>query len=259
MRRLVEPEIIDDPSTTQEDVAYLLRCVQVTNRRLGGIDSMLDCLKEWSARWPRTQPVTMLDIATGSADIPLAAIAWARDAGFDLRITGIDANQRVLKVAREWCATEPAIRIVEADAMQLLDDAASPFAPESFDYVHAGMFLHHLSDEDVPRMLRAMHRLARVGVIWNDLIRSRRGYAVAWIATLGRAIRHDCLASLRAGFREDEVNRIASAAGVTYAKYRERFRDQRFAMAGEKPGAWSSSGAVTIPPPEPARVFAGRE
>ncbi len=83
-------------------------------------------------------------------------------------------------------------------------------------------------------------KLEHKPIIWNDLIRSRRGVAVAWVATLGRAIRHDCLASLRAGFTRDEVVSIASHAGLGYVGYRERFNDQRFALAGEKPRAWES-------------------
>jgi hypothetical protein len=226
--------MIDDPSTSQKEVEYVLKCVRVTNKRLGGIDTMLDCLKAWSVKWPRDRAVTMLDIGTGAADLPLAAVQWARSAGFSLKVTGLDTNERVLGVARSVCGHEPAITLLHADATLLLDEDTSPFANGSFDYVHAGMFLHHLSDAEVPRMLGAMDRLARAGIIWNDLIRSRRGYAVAWLATLGRPIRHDCLASLRAGFTEPEVHAIATRAGVHYTRYHERFRDQRFSLAGER-------------------------
>jgi ubiquinone/menaquinone biosynthesis C-methylase UbiE len=245
MKRLVEPELIDDPATSKDRLEYLLRCVRLTNSRLGGTAVLLDCLKAWCHRWPRNRPVTLLDIGTGSADLPLAAADWARSAGFRMHITGIDANPRILDVARRLSAGRKDIELHLCDAMNLLNRGTSPFADASFDYVHAGMFIHHLDDATVPRMLAAMNRLARNGVVWNDLIRSHRGYAVAWLATIGRAIRHDCLASLRAGFREREVLELAAQTGLEYASYRERYNYQRFSLAGEKPGAWSTTDADT--------------
>lgn len=241
MQRRVEPEVIDDPSTPMAKLEYLLECVRMTNSRLGGTNLLLDCLKQWSARWPRGRAITMLDIGTGSADLPLAAVRWARESGFDLRVTGIDLNERVLSVARRLCAGEPWITLEACDAMDLCDPARSPFGEASFDYVHSGMFIHHLDNDQAMAMVRAMDRIARAGIVWNDLIRSRRGYAVSWLVTLGREIRHDCLASLRAGFQRAEVEHIKAELGLGYAHYREEFLYQRFTLSGERAGVWSTS------------------
>jgi hypothetical protein len=56
---------------------------------------------------------------------------------------------------------------VQADALQIMDR----FEAGTFDYAHAGMFLHHLDDLEVMTALRIMHRLAGRGLIWNDLVR----------------------------------------------------------------------------------------
>ncbi len=249
MKRRIRPEQIDDPDISVSKLEYLLRCVRLTNRRLGGTDSLLSSLAAWSPRWPKGREVTLLDIGTGSGDLPLAAARWARESGHSFRVVGIDANSRVLEVARRLCADEPGVELRHCDAMTLLDEATSPFAPGSFDYVHAGMFVHHLEDPMVPRMLLAMNRIARAGIVWNDLIRSRRGYAVAWLATIGLSIRHDCLASLHAGFREHEVLDLAQQAGLTYTTHRERYFCQRFTLAGERAEAWDRA--------QDARAIAG--
>lgn len=241
MKRRVEPEHIDAETTPTPRLEYLLGCVRATNRRLGGVDCLLDHLKAWSVRWPKGRMITLLDIGTGSADLPLAAVQWAKASGHRLKVVGIDANARVLEVASRLCADEPDVELIQCDAMDLIDQSRSPFLAQSFDYVHAGMFIHHLEDAAVPRMLAAMNRLARAGLIWNDLIRSRRGYAISWLVTLGQAIRHDCLASLRAGFRDHEVLAFAREAGLDYTTHRERYMYQRFTLSGERPGAWDAS------------------
>ncbi len=247
MKRRVEPEHIDADTTPTPRLEYLLRCVRTTNRRLGGVDCLLDHLKAWSVRWPKGRRITLLDIGTGSADLPLAAVQWARAAGHNLKVVGIDANVRVLELASRLCADEPDVELMQCDAMDLIDESRSPFHAQSFDYVHAGMFIHHLDDATVPRMLVAMNRIARAGVIWNDLIRSRRGYAISWLVTLGQAIHHDCLASLRAGFRDHEVLTLARQAGLDYTTHRERYLYQRFTLSGERPGAWYVSRDQALP------------
>jgi hypothetical protein len=159
-----------------------------------------------------------------------------------MHITGIDANSRVLEAARRFCGDRKDVEFKNLDAMTLLDESTCPFPPRCFDYVHAGMFIHHLDDRTVPRMLGAMNRLARAGIVWNDLIRSRRGYAISWLATIGLSIRHDCLASLRAGFREREAISLASRSGLSFTRWREKYFYQRFSISGEKRGAWPPRG-----------------
>lgn len=252
MKRHVEPEIIDDPSTPTPKLERLLRSIRTTNERMGGIAALLDHLKAWSPQWPRDREVTLLDIGTGSGDLPLAAARWAWDAGLRLRVVGIDANTRAIDMARRLCGDAPGVEFQRCDAADLLDERTSPFDADSFDYVHAGLFIHHLNDALVPRMLAAMNRIGRAGIVWNDLIRSRRGVAVAWLATIGRPIRHDCLASLRAGFRKEEVLELAQRVGLDYVTHQERYLFQRFTLAGQKPGAWS------LPRSQPMMVVAAR-
>lgn len=172
-------------------------------------------------------------MGTGSADIPVAARRWAAQRGVDLRITAVDLHPTTLDLARLHAGGDEGITLVQADALRL-DDL---YAPGAFDYVHAGMFLHHLPQEQVCACLRSMNRLARVGIIWNDLLRSRLSLVLLAPLLIGqpRMVRHDAPASVRAGFTRREVLEAASHAGITYARYRT-FLPGRFTLAGEKPG-----------------------
>jgi hypothetical protein len=237
MKRLLTPESVDDSSVRREDLGSLFACLRFINRRLAGADALLDHLRQWSDRWTRTRRVTLLDVATGSADLPLAAARWARERGLDLHVTAIDRRADVLDIAREHVGENRAIDLVCADALTIVER----FGAASFDYVHAGLFIHHLCDDAAIAMLRAMDTVAREGIVWNDLIRSRRGIAVGYLLGVGRPrpVRRDIVASLRAGFTREEAESLAARAGLEYVAYNENFLAQRFTVAGIKnAGEW---------------------
>src|SRR5690606_31957787 len=92
MRRLVQPEFMDDPAATREELRTALAYIRWVNRVLGESRALIGHLARWSRRWPKDRPVTLLDVGTGSADIPLEAVRWARQRGFDLRVTAVDLH-----------------------------------------------------------------------------------------------------------------------------------------------------------------------
>jgi len=227
---------MDDPAATRADLDASLRFIRFINRRLGGSAALIRRLRAWSNRWPRDRPVTLLDVGTGSADIPLAAVRWARSAGFDLRVTAVDLHETTLDLARDYVGDEPAVTLLQGDALRLTDR----FEPGSFDYAHAGMFLHHLSEIEVLTALRMMDRVARAGIVWNDLVRAPIAALSVRLLTLGQPaiVRHDALVSVRAGFTPAEVREIARRLDLVHCRVRASLWTQRFTLAGERPGAW---------------------
>ncbi len=101
MQRTLTPELMDDPDVPRQELGRALRYIRAVNRGLGGVKALMSHLRTWSRHWPKDRPVTLLDVATGSADLPLAACRWAQDAGFDLRVTAIDKHGETLEFARE--------------------------------------------------------------------------------------------------------------------------------------------------------------
>ena len=97
---------------------------------------------------PADRAVRILDLGTGSADLPRAMVAWGRDRGRELRVIGVDNNPEVMECARRECAEEPAVRLVQADIFHL------PFPPGSFDLVICSLFLHHFEPPEAVRLLR---------------------------------------------------------------------------------------------------------
>ena len=248
MERRVSRELMDDPNVDRAALAESLGYLRWVNARLGGASALIRHLRRWSAGWPRAGEgvVRLLDVATGSADVPVAARRWALGAGFDLRIVGIDVHQATLEEARRHVATASRVdaRIGEGIELQRLDakELVDALGAGSFDYVHAGLFLHHLPDIEVLTVLRIMDRLAKRGLVWSDLHRSRLHRAMARLFTRGKPliVRHDAVVSFEAGFTRGEVVEIAQRVGIAgWTRYRRPPLWYRFTLAGERPGAWS--------------------
>ena len=239
-RREMIPERMDDPDVTRAELESSLRFIRRVNARLGGVAALLKNLSRWSRGWDRGRPVTLLDLGTGSADIPVAARRWARARGFDLRVTGVDNHPRTLELAGEFVDASgegEGIELVRADAL----GAAERFGPGSFDYAHAGMFLHHFSDAQALTLLRIMDRVARAGIVWNDLLRSRLALIGVHALTLGapEIVRHDARVSVRKGFTPAEARSMARRLDLDeYCRVRAAPLLGRFTLEGERRDAW---------------------
>ena len=99
--RILTPEQMDEPDVPPEGLRKSFVFLRKVNRWLGGSKAVLSHLKAWSRRWKPGQTIRILDIATGCADIPIAIHQWARKAGHDVRIVGIDLHETALQIAAE--------------------------------------------------------------------------------------------------------------------------------------------------------------
>src|SRR5258707_5497915 len=115
---------------------------------------VLDQLERFSARWDKATEISLLDIGTGSADIPLEILRWADRRGLKVRIVAIDLNSQILREAAA-AVSEPRLILLRADALRL------PFSDGAFDYTLTSMFLHHLDDVDARQALSGIGRVSK--------------------------------------------------------------------------------------------------
>lgn len=219
-----------DPAALRRSLAY----IRSVNRVMGYTRVILRQLHRFSAGWERGRAIRILDVGTGSADIPLAVLRWAERHGWDVRVVGVDLNPVIageaLAAARAATIHDSRLAVVQADALRL------PFADASFDYAISSMFMHHLDTEDAARAMTEMNRVARRGVIVSDLLRLPHAYAFIWLFTTGATpmVRHDARVSVAQSFTRREVLRLRDSAGLDFAKYSTHLT-HRFVLAGEKP------------------------
>lgn len=205
-------ELLDHPGHSDGEVRGSLRDLEWFNRYLGGVRTVLLHLNRMIGDRSPT-PLTILDIATGGADIPRAVCRWARRRKLTVTIEAVDRSDQVLAAATEWSASYPEIQLRRTEAPPL------PYPDQSFDYVTSSLFFHHLTEAQGIRLLQEMRRIGRRGVIVNDLLRSRFAYLLTAMTTrllsTNRLTRHDGPMSVLRGFRPEELLRMATAAGLS--------------------------------------------
>ncbi|MEA2577300.1 MAG: hypothetical protein QOD78_888 [Chloroflexota bacterium] len=213
MRRSVEvEELLDGPLDDGRAVVGNLRDLARANRWLGGV--RLSALGV-AALAPADMPLSLVDVGTGGADIPLALIERARRGRRRLAVTATDSRAEILEAA---VLAQPRLSTTADLALRVADGRFLPFADDSFDIAHASLVLHHLEPPDAVELLREMGRVARRGVVVNDLVRGRLSWLGAWLlshlATTNRFTRHDASLSVRRAYTIAELTSLLAAAGL---------------------------------------------
>ncbi|HYH81637.1 MAG TPA: methyltransferase domain-containing protein [Longimicrobium sp.] len=230
--RAAGAERMDEPGQDPRQLAVSLADLRRVNRWLGGTRVVLRHLAGLVERHPR-EHYRILDVATGSGDIPLQIARWADEEGLDVDVVATDNHETTLELAREHVDHELSVRAAFADARRL------PFADEEFDIALISTALHHFDDErDCVRVLRELHRVSRIGFIVNDLARSRTALLGARLlaATVWRrhpVTRHDGPLSVRRSFTPDELRALAAKAGFGKGRVHAHF-PFRVALVVEK-------------------------
>lgn len=212
LRRLEHAsELLDSPRHDPIELAHSLAQVADVNRFLGGTRALLRTLRPWLG--PGAADLSVLDVGTGSADLPRVIAQRAARAGLAVRITAVDAHPQVVEIARHRCLEEPAIRLVLAHALEL------PFADDSHDLVLLSLVLHHLEQDDQRAALREAARVARRTVVVGELHRSRPALAGARLLAAtawrrNRLTRHDGPLSVLRAFTAAELTVLGTEAGL---------------------------------------------
>lgn len=212
LKQSAEPEWLDGYQCSASILAQNLQDIARINRYLGGTRLTLHSVERISKRVDPTANLTILDVGTGLADIPVAICEWGQRGGRAISVTAADRNPAVLALARQRAACWPNIKLVQADV------ANFHYPPRSFDIVLSSLFLHHLSRDDAVESLRIMGKLARKAVIVNDLLRHRPGYIVSRLllpaATNNVLTRHDGPLSIRRAYTAQELLTLMRTAGL---------------------------------------------
>ena len=221
-------ELLDAPLSSS-DLEESLGDISRLNRYFGGSWVTRSHLVRL-LRTRRGEPVTVLDVGSGGADIPVQLVCWARRRGVSLRVIAVDRNRQILEVARRRAAAYPEICFVQADGLQL------PVMAGGVDAAISSLTLHHLEPDAAPGLLAEMGRASRLGFVVNDLMRSRTAYVLVWLATRlfawNRMSRHDGPLSVLRAYSAREIGALAERAGVSPVRITRHPLCLRLAVVG---------------------------
>lgn len=228
-RRTDATEVFDGPLDDQAALVGNLRDLGRINRRLGGAALSAAAIEALAAH---RVDLTLLDVGTGAADIPLDLIARAERRGRRIHAVGVDARPEVLSAAR---TLHPTMTTGHGVELHVGDGRALRYPDRSFDIAHASLVLHLLDPPDAITVLGELRRVARLGVVVNDLERSRLGWLGAWLGghllTGNRLTRHDAPLAFRRAYRVTEMAAMLRSAGLNPVRIVRGAFGHRYAIA----------------------------
>ena len=219
-----QPEVMDQPGLDPREHAKALmglRRINAISRCSAGLFRPIEAL----AITQPAKPLRVLELACGGGDTAIDLALMAKRKGLSLDIHACDLNPEAVAIAQTNAVRrQAALTVFTADAL------AKPTDHNSFDVVYCTLFAHHLDELDVVRLLEVMALRSRKLVLVDDLIRSRLGFALAWIGTrlLSRSwvVHTDGPLSVRAALQPDEMKSIAMQAGLNDAQIKRSWPER---------------------------------
>ena len=219
-----QPEVMDQPGLDPKEHAKALiglRRINAISRCSAGLFRPIEAL----AITQPAKPLRVLELACGGGDTAIDLALMAKRKGLSLDIHACDLNPEAVAIAQTNAVRrQAALTVFTADAL------AKPTDHNSFDVVYCTLFAHHLDELDVVRLLEVMALRSRKLVLVDDLIRSRLGFALAWIGTrlLSRSwvVHTDGPLSVRAALQPDEMKSIAMQAGLNDAQIKRSWPER---------------------------------
>lgn len=222
MKRSFDPailEMMDRPQPVSAELERDLERIRQLNRWLGSYRLILGFMRRWIKPSARMRVV---DLATGSGDIPRLIADYARRIGAHVEIDALDRQHATLEVATKLSGSYPEISYHEGNILEWKSGG-------TYDVVLCSLALHHFSDEDALTLLRRSRELSRRFVLVSDL---RRGFFLqAGVYLLTELIfrepmtRFDARLSAQRAFSFSEMRDLAVRAGW------ENFGHKRFRFA----------------------------
>ncbi len=174
------------------------------------------------------RPVKILDLATGSGDLPVALDRRLARHLPDIERQWIGADISDHALARASDRASAAGLRFEPCRVDVLADSLPPC-----DIAMCSLFLHHLTHDEAVTCIRRLHDAARIGVVVGDLRRTRLGLLLAGgaarLLTRSPVVHTDAPASVRAAFDDREFAAILSDAAVREPRNSRVFPERRIA------------------------------
>lgn len=210
-KRATRPERIDTGDYTPEEYARFLKEIRFINQRLGDRAALEKTLLADIAERDLSR-FSVLDVGAGTGELLGVIAQFARTSERKTSLVGLDLNALSVKEIAAESSRYDEIYPIQADALNL------PFGDDSFDYAICSLFTHHLTDEQILRVLPEMSRVSRRGIVVIDLERNGKAWVLYQLFCIAYRIsplvRQDGSLSVRKGFVPSEMSMLCKAAGL---------------------------------------------
>ena len=225
MRRLADArEHLDGALADRDVLDGNLRDLGRINRQLGGAElsrrataALVASSRSRGRALPSgtdPRPLRIVDVGAGACDIALS-LTKATGPWSSIHVTAVDSRTEILEAARR---VTPGLDGREDLALELADGRGLPYPDATFDVAHASLVVHHLAGDEAVGFLRELARVARVGIVINDLERGWLAWLGAWLVlhamTRNAFTLHDGPLSVRRSYTAREMRDLMVEAGL---------------------------------------------
>ena len=159
------------------------------------------------------QTLTILDVGCGNGDMLRFLAKYAKQNNITLNLIGIDANAFTINYAQVLSENYPNI------SYRCQDIFSEAFNQVTCDILLCTLTLHHFNNNQIETLLRQFTKQSRVGVVINDLHRSKLAYRlfqlIGFLFQLNPMSRQDGLISILRGFKKKELEAFAKNTNAT--------------------------------------------
>jgi SAM-dependent methyltransferase len=197
MERVVEPEWLDELPAQEPRAVHSRGDLRRLNWFMNHAGVLAGALRQ------RTAPRRVIDLGCGDGSFALRLAARAGWSGSEIVL--VDRQPVISPSIRDgFAAHGNSVTVIECDVLQefgVIPDA---------DIMFTNLFLHHFHERELAGLLRDAAARCRVFVACEPRRGSLALFASRLVGLIGcnDVTRHDAPASVRAGFRDQELSRM---------------------------------------------------
>ncbi len=216
-------EMMDRDHPPTAELERDLERIRQLNRWFGSYRLVSSFIRRWIKP---ADKLRVVDLATGSGDIPRLIVDYARTISASVEIDAVDRQPATLEIARRLSSDYPEISYREANILDWNSVAA-------YDITLCTLALHHFSNEDAVRLLRRCREISKRFVMVSDLRRSFSLIPGVYLLTAlifrEPMTRYDARLSTLRAFSFSEMRDLATRAGWQSFSHK-KFRFSRQAI-----------------------------
>src|SRR5690606_29166097 len=152
---------------------------------------------------PKTEKITILDLGCGDGELLRQCAYFGKKNNLNIELIGLDFNENILQLAEIKSSEFSNINFQKVDVFS--EENLIP----NCDIALCTLFLHHCSDERIDSFLKMLIEKTHIGLIINDLHRSRAAFnlfkVIIQLFLQADTARHDGLVSIAKGFKKQEL------------------------------------------------------
>ncbi|RPD99678.1 methyltransferase domain-containing protein [Aureibaculum marinum] len=217
-------EIMDDFSLKGDCLYNTLDQLATINKWLGGNRVTLNGIKKLLKNYPKNKEFTVIDLGCGNGDMLRIVYRYLKKKHYKFKLIGIDANIFTINYAKKLSKNYPEITYLQQDVF------SEDFKLLNYDLVLATLFYHHFKENELVNLLSSQLKIAKLGIIVNDLHRHRLAYYLFKGLTLfikNPMVKEDGLTSILRGFKRKELYALSEKLKANAEiKWRWAFRFQ---------------------------------